>query len=505
MMAGRTVVIAGDDNPFLEQLNTLLSTDDLERRLTRSPLDGIDVSELSIDARHELLDRMQEEMFEPTSTSLEIVTRAFRLIRRGYLPRNPCRAAVRNKTMAIASLAAKDLTRIPWFTTFAKGMRISGETGTGKSYELMRGLELLPNRIIRSENSSAGWTHLVQVVWLYVGMSHDGSLGGLLLNILCAIDAIAGTDYSINKSITGLSNEKLAVRIGIILRTHGVGVLVIDELQSRNFEGGTRGGLAATFFLRMLNFGIPIILVGNPFGMDVLDRFSQDMRRIGSGGSFYMRPHDVNDFDWTHCLAPAVWRYDVMPEPTAIKDPDGAVLFKYSGGIRDYACRIRVSMQRLALDLGANAVTEDHMKQAFFGPDFSDKERTLIAGFRDKNPILLQAWEDVRWEDYAIRWGYFQGSTSVNANGCDACASPKEESETEAPPDAEDAGGQAQKAKKTASERDLETVTRKRTREANVRKQQTEARSTLGANDLRNNGLQEYLIAGFEALRNGTK
>lgn len=86
-----------------------------------------------------------------------------------------------------------------------------------------------------------GWSHLVQILWLYVGMSHDGSLGGLLLSILCAIDEATGcTSYSQSRSLIGLSNEKLAVRIGIILRNHGVGVLVIDEIQGRNFSGGAQ-------------------------------------------------------------------------------------------------------------------------------------------------------------------------------------------------------------------------------------------------------------------------
>lgn len=503
-MTDATIEISGDDNPFLEQLNESLATDDLERRLIQSPLSSIDVRELSKQARLDLLDRMQVEMFEPTSTSLQIVTHEFRLIRRGLLLRNPCKSTVRNKTMMIAGLAKQELSRIPWFTTFAKGMRVSGETGTGKSYEITRGLDLLPQIIIHKENRAAGWTHIVQVVWLYVAMSHDGSLGGLLLNILCALDAAAGTTYSTTKSIIGLSNEKLAVHIGIILRNHGVGVLVIDELQSRNFSGGAHGALAAMFFLRMLNFGIPIILIGNPFGMDALDRFSQDMRRIGSGGSFDMRPLAADDFDWVHCLVPALWGYDVMPEPTEIKDPDGLVLFMYSGGIRDYACRIRVASQRVALDLGATAVTLDHMEQAFWGPDFGDKDRALIAGFRDKNPISLQAWEDVRWQDYAERWGYFQSSApGTDAGAKDSSADQGGKSDAVNPPNADGSSSESPKPKKTANERDMETIKRNRTRKASALTQQTETRSALQANDLRHTGLQEYLIAGFEALRKG--
>jgi hypothetical protein len=497
------VSFSGEDNPFLARLSEYLSSDDLEQRLTYSPLTDIDVNKLSVQEKIDLLDLMQEELFEPTSTALGIVTSAYRLIRRGYLPRDPSRAAVRTKTMRIAGFAGKELSKVPWFTTYAKGMKISGETGTGKSYELLRGLGLLPQVIVHQENKRAGWTHLVQIVWLYVPMSHDGSLGGLLLSILCAIDAATGcTSYADNKSLIGLSNEKLAVRIGIILRNHGVGVLVIDEIQSRNLSGGAHGGLAATFFLRLLNFGIPIILIGNPFGMSALDRFSQDLRRLGSGGSFDMRPMLEADFDWTDCLVPALLRYNVMQESGIIGDPEGKSIFKYSGGIRDYACRIRAASQRLALDLGANAVTLEHMSAAYYGSDFDNNERILIEAFRDKNPIPLMAWEDIRWKDYATQWGYFgEWPSPGNGNAKKPVSELGPGKAGENDPTGETVNNGIQETVKTASQRDLESVKRARTRSANGKAKQKVVQSALDSKDMRHSGLAEYLIAGFEALR----
>ena len=497
------VNFSGDDNPFLVGLRDYLLSDDLEQRLTYSPLTGIDVNKLSVQEKLDLLDLMQEDLFEPTSTALGVVTSAYRLIRRGYLPRDPNRAAVRNKTMRIAGLAGNELSNIPWFTTYAKGMRISGETGTGKSYELLRGLKMLPPFILHKENKSAGWTHLVQIVWLYVGMSHDGSLGGLLLSILCAIDGATGcTSYSQNRSLIGLSNEKLAVRIGIILRNHGVGVLVIDEIQSRNFSCGAHGGLAATFFLRLLNFGIPIILIGNPFGMSALDRFSQDMRRLSSGGSFDMRPMREDDFDWTECLVPALLRYNVMQEPGIAGDPKGRSIFKYSGGIRDYACRIRAASQRLALDLGAEVVTVEHMEAAFRGSDFDEKERILIESFRDKNPIPLMEFEDVRWKDYAVRWGYFAEKPSGGDGNITKPGGDTGTGEAGANDPTDDAAhDETRGAAKTASQRDLVSIKRARTRSTNGKAKQKAVQSTLDPKDMRGGGLAEYLIAGFETLR----
>ncbi|WGG50948.1 hypothetical protein [Rugamonas sp. DEMB1] len=481
--SAETLIPPPTDNPFLEPLEAYLSTDGLEPRLANWPLTGVDVKHIDMQTRHDLLDRLQDQMFEPTLTALDTTSRLYRMIRRGYTARNPTSVSSRQHTMGLARCAGKEINNLPWLPSYAKGMRASGVTGLGKSYEILRALSLIPPRIVHGKSKSADWTHMVQASWLYVAMSHDGSLGGLLLQILTALDVAIGTSYARDRGITGLSNEKQAVHVGIILINHGVGVLVIDELQGRNFAGGVRGGLAATFFLRLLNFGIPLVLMGNPLGMDALDTFSQDMRRVGSGGNIEMHPLESYETDFTDVLAPALWRYNVMPEPSPIRDDDGAILFKYCGGIRDYAARIRASSQRLALDEGCAFVTEDHMAQAFNGPDFSAKERGLIAGFRDKNPIILQQFDDIPWQRYAVRWGLHPSAPDTPAS-------------VPAPPPAVPA-----KPRKPASQQAKETAQRNRTRKANQKAENAVARANLDPEDMRNQGLQQHLISGLEQLQ----
>lgn len=493
-------------NPFLAPLEIYLSTNDLETRLQSWPLAGLDMRNLDIQMRHDLLDRMQEQMFEPTLTSLDTTTRLYRMMRRGYIGRDPTLVSSRAKAMTIARYAGKELKDLPWLPCSAKGMRISGITGLGKSYEILRALMQLPQKFEHGLSYSADWNHMTQATWLYVAMSHDGSLGGLLLQILAALDMAIGTSYASERGLTGLSNEKLAVHVGIILINHGVGALVIDELQGRNFSGGARGGLAATFFLRLLNFGIPLVLMGNPLGMDALDTFSQDMRRVGSSGNIEMHPMEVTDYDFTDCLAPALWRYNVMPEPSPISDPEGKILFKYCGGIRDYGARIRVCSQRLALDLGDQFVTEDHMEQAFYGADFSDKDRDLIAGFRDKNPILLQQFDDVPWQRYAVRWGRYPAPGEASPRKPSPTSQATDNSAGNETP-AQQAGETvpSTKPRKSVAQQAAETALRNRTRKANQKVSQAATREVLDPNDMRHSGLQEYLISGIEQLRSNEK
>ena len=486
-----------NSNPLYLQLIEALRGDDIASRIRRSPLDGVDVTTITKDERHALLDQMQERLFEPSTVTLALGQRLFRMIARGYMSRDPRQLAVRKQTIAIASCKGGKLPELPWFNAYAKCMRISGETGTGKSYEVENALRLLPQFIVHPENREAGWSHLVQVVHLYVAMSHDGSLGGLLLNILSALDDLICTNYATQPSLIRLSNEKLAVHVGIILRTHAVGVLVIDELQERNFTGA-HGGLAALFFLRLLNFGIPMVLMGNPFGLSALERFSQDVRRTGSAGSFDFEPYDPCDFDWTDCIAPKIWAFYVLPEPMAFSDPDGKVLFQYSGGIRDYAFRISNAAQRIAIDLDDKALTLDHLKMAYEGEDFSARDRDLIEGFARRQPIRLMDFEDVRVEHYRRKWGLLTTSQATGAESRGESNVTVDQSTTELPPTDAKSPTTIQR---TRHEQELVAAKRLSTRRTNEASKRAAVKLGCEKDDLRNEGLKKFLISGFDALR----
>ena len=484
-----------DSNPFIVLVDEYLSTENMWTRLATSPRDGIVIASLDKQARLDMLDRLQEEFFEPTSISVDIATRILRLIRKGYINRDPTKPKVRQLTMKIAEHVGSKQCTLPWFATYAKGMTVVGITGLGKSYEVERALQLVPQCIEHGPSIEAGWIRMKQVTWLKVGMSHDGSLGGLLLQILCALDDAVGTDYSQDKALIKLSNEKLAVRIFVIFRNHGLGVLVIDEIQEKNFDGHGRGELAATFFLRLLNIGIPVVLIGNPYGFEALYKLSHDVRRVGSGGTITMHPHQQDDFDWDKCLLPALLKQNLMSEQSPITLPK-ELIYKYSGGIREYGCRIVVATQRLAIDLGDSYITEDHMEQAYLGSDFSDKDRSIIEGFRDKDPRLLVGFEDIPWESYASKWGLFEDKKSSSDSGNnqvnDGTSSGEDFHEAQPIKD----------SVRPVYKKDLQTDKRNRTKEENNKTKRTKSINSLSPDDMRADGMREFLIKGFDSLLN---
>lgn len=472
-------------NPLLSCIRPFIHEDTLGERLVSWPLLTSGIEKLSKQERLDLLYRMHEEMFEPTSISLELGTRIFRILSRGYLKRDPRDVRVKRLSILIAQQAGKLLQDLPWLPSYAKCMTVSGITGVGKTFEVSRILSLIPQVIEHETSVEAGWLCMKQIVWLYVAMSHDGTLGGLLLQILCAIDAVSVTTYAEDRSLKRMSNEKLAVHVGIILSNHHVGLLVIDEIQERNFSAHERGALAATFFLRLLNFGIPMLLMGNPYGLNALNSFAQDVRRSGSGGTIEIDPMGADDPDWQYSFAPAILRYNVMDEPTPVQEINGSILHQYSGGLRDYACRNWSASQRLALDLGCRSVTQEHMRQVFLGPDFSGRDRDIIIGFRDRDPTYLTGFEDIPWQRYARIWG--------------ASSSKKHRVSESTTPDDTKCGNAPME--KSASQKDHQTLKRNRTRKGNNKRRQDETKAELDPCDLRHSGLKEVLISGFEALR----
>lgn len=286
--------------------------------------------------------------------------------------------------------------------------------------------------------------------------------------------------------MTSLSNEKLAVQVGIILANHAVGVLIIDEIQARNFNEGARGELARTFFLRLLNFGIPILLMGNPLGMEVLNSFSQDVRRLGSSGTIHMHPIERDHPDYAQILAPAIWNYNVLPSPPSIHDPDGSLLFRYCGGIRDYGCRVLHTAQRIALDLDEESLTQEHLDLAFNGPDFSVDDRRIIRAFVNKDAASLSKYEDIPWEFYLGQW-----MPSVPAE--------LQEQPEVSEADTVRATGSIDSANlssgTTYAQQNAQTIKTNRSKAAKQKERIDGIKATLNCDDMRLEGIKNHLIS----------
>ena len=404
-----------ENNPLLMGLHPKVTYGEIPFLLAHNPLSNLDLSKISSSEREELL-HLHKRFFVPTATAVEIFSALQTLHREGYIQRNPSQFEKRNRLFEIANLRGQSFATIPWFQSTASGILIKGITGLGKSTIVDRYLLLQPKQVIlHTDGAIPGFTFLTQISWLKVQMSADGSRAGFLLSILSEIDKVAGTNYFSQYNGRKTTIEKLLVMVGIILSSHYVGILVVEEIQEHNFNSSQWSHEIATFFLRLLNFGIPVVLVGNSLGFKKLLENSQITRRLTTSGSFNLTPFlDHTNITWSKIIVPQIWNFNVMPKQTELTDKLIELLHRLTGGVMDFLLKIIVEAQRIALRLDHKSINEEHLKAAYEGPIFTEN-RDLIRGLADKDLMRLTKVNDVPLDEFAEIWED-AGSIITNKN-----------------------------------------------------------------------------------------
>ncbi len=393
-------------NPLLESVGPYITQQEWASRLAFDPLAGIDVSSASEEQKDFLLGTIHD-VIEPTRPSIRVACAMQRMLRRSYMRRNPTSGAGRAETLKLLGLrGTKNPEDIDFGSVYADALVIKGCTGFGKSTTIQRFCKLLTQKHVHGRSVAAGWVKHVQITYLIVPMSIHR--GGLVYAILAALDEVLGTNIRsqyLNKK--GWSVERVAIEVGILLVQNSVGILIIEELQPSNFGASPyRTEMLATL-LRLLNFGIPIVFVGNPLAFEGIAIHSQDLRRLMSEEPVEFMPYEESDPDWHDGLAPAMWGHNVMPVRIPCDAEIKQALHRCSAGIPDFAARAVAGCQRLALETaGTSSVTAAHLGQYRTESAAFAACKDLIEGFKFRDPKKLSRFVDVPWEEYALRWGF---------------------------------------------------------------------------------------------------
>jgi AAA domain len=385
------------DNPLITALGPRVAFTDWPARLATNPLAEVSLAGLHAEGREEALE-LQKQCYAPTALGIDIAAALQSMHRQHYWQRHPRSSEARKKRIDIAVGAATDTLEpehFPWFADGASGLIIKGITGMGKSSLIKRYLSLLPKQVVVHENGSLpGYEFLKQIVWLKVDMSSDGTRGGLLIGILTEVDRLLGTNY--HMQFAKYTLDKLAIKVGVILSTYYCGMLIIDEVQEKNFDQSKWRSEHEMFFLRILNFGIPIVLLGNPLGFVEHSGFVQNIRRFSNGGIFDIPPAMYKDNKDFQTIASHALDLSVMPQ----RSPDGRQYFldkafQYSGGIYDFVFRLNVESQLLALREGSTAVRPRHIDQAFKSSARIAPNANLINGLTMRDAATLRDRPDI--------------------------------------------------------------------------------------------------------------
>ena len=377
-------------NPFIEALPPIWSEEEVGQLLTYAPPYSPQDRDMPAHYRLHLIQNTLQ-FFEPLPVHLELEQRFSRMIRIGYLARNPRDPRFVAQLHENADLIGNAGSLSSATRSTATGFTILGMSGVGKTTSVERILSLYPQLIGHHEYAGRPLT-VMQVVWLKLDCPFDGSIKGLCLNFFQAIDDLLGSRYYERYASGRHTVDELLPRMARVAALHGLGVLVIDEIQhlSEAKSGGSRKML--NFFVQLVNtIGLPVVLVGTYKAQALLSgEFRQTRRGTGQGDFIWDRM--ANDEVWQFFVE-SLWRFQytrrLVPLTAALRD----ALYDASQGITDFAVKLYMLAQARAI-----ARNDDTISPALIRSVAKDSLRLaspILEALRTGNIRLLQGVDDV--------------------------------------------------------------------------------------------------------------
>lgn len=390
------------DNPFIEALPPIFEEEEVALQIRKYPDYSEDQRKLGKQTRLHLVQQIADYV-EPLPSHLLVEQRLSRLIRHGYKARNPLSPEViRQFHIGFENIlhGGVDSTgrNIAGVRSTAAGFAILGVSGQGKTTAVESSLLLYPQVIHHSKYKGQPFIRK-QIVWLKLNCPFDGSIKGLCFNFLQSIDSHLGTNYFRKFATRGASVDLLIPVMAHIATLHGLGVLVIDEIQNLSFlkSGGAEKML--NYFTQLINtIGVPVVLIGTFKAMKLLSgSFSQARRSAGQGDLIMDRLSEGEE--WNFFLE-SLWHYQWTAAATPLNPQLSKKMYELSQGIIDIAVKLYMLAQWQAIEDGNDnekitaalleAVAEQHLQLI----------KPMLKALRRNDPEALAKIDDLypKWD-----------------------------------------------------------------------------------------------------------
>ena len=383
-------------NPLIEALPRIMTTKEAMRKLAHYPDYDESMRRLTKEQRYQLLEDIVR-FFTPLNVHIDLERRFSRVIRTGYIERNPLKTLFWKENGKRAGKVNKDSISQygdddDFHSTSAYGFNMIGISGIGKSLAVERILRLYPQVIHHSEYKGRKFT-FSQIVWLKLDCPFDGGLKGLCINFFQTVDSILGTSYHKNYASKSRNTDEMLPFMALVAANHGMGVLVIDEIQRLSLakSGGVEKML--NFFVQLVNtMGVPVVLVGTYKSLSIFDgNFSQMRRGTGQGDLVWDRMK--MDKEWKHFVK-ALWHFQYTRKICSLDDNPELikVLYEETQGITDLAVKAYMLAQERAIETGKELITAAVIRSVC-----KDKFRMLqpaLEALKGKTKNALARFED---------------------------------------------------------------------------------------------------------------
>lgn len=386
-------------NPLLQDIPAPRSDYEWGAFLDYNPMQGAGRAGLTVKEATQLTENIRD-IFVATEQIIEMTVAAHRILWEGLVQRDPRRYI---GGAEFQHLTIEQRSKLPFKPVDPSGMLVMGITQQGKSRFVQRFGQLLP-QVIDRDGSVPGMKAMKQLVYLVVPMPVDKSRKGFLFNALMAMDGVLGSSYA-SENTSRRSIEQLTEQLLRKLADHCCGLLILEEAQESNgIVMKNAGSDFAGLFMRILNAGLPMMVVGNPMAFKDLfeSHHSQTLARFHKGGVFVLDPPmHWTDPEWADDLVPTIWSATVLNEADEPVADLAERLWKKTGGFRHLLAPMRQRCLVLALERGSDRVTLEIFEEMMEEP-FGDSD--LCDAFAGHDFTALSKCRDIPWKYFRDEW-----------------------------------------------------------------------------------------------------
>jgi len=208
---------------------------------------------------------------------------------------------------------------------------------------------------------------------------------------------VLGTEYAHTYGSERRTLDALKPDMALIAAAHGLGLLVVDEIQRLSaFKSG--GPIRMLdFFVQLVNtIGVPVLLIGTYGALPVLSGEFRMMRRsAGQGDLVWDRMRE--DAVWQEFVR-RLWIYQYTETLTELTPALAHVLYEETQGVTDLAVKVFLLAQIRAIVTGKEKVTAAIIKSV--AKDNLRLSRRVLQAMREGDVKYLSTFEDLEPLDF---------------------------------------------------------------------------------------------------------
>ncbi|WP_409346946.1 ATP-binding protein [Paenibacillus sp. MBLB4367] len=377
-------------NPYIEALPPILEWEDVSIRIDRMPAYEESERLLPPNDRLQLVQTIDNFVL-PLPSHLDLEKRFSRMIRHGYMARNPIdKEWKKQMRSAFKNLYwNEDENYVPLIRSTAAGFAVLGCSGLGKSTAIESVLGLYPQVI--QHTSYNGETFIQsQLVWLKIDCPKDGSLRSMCLNFFQSLDKILGTKYRARYKRE--ATNVLIDTMENVASIYGIGVLVIDEIQNLNEAKRNDVQVIINALVKLINtIGVPVVLVGTYRAHQLLSKdFATARRSSGQGDVIWTNMS--NDEEWGFFIN-KLWEYQWTNVVTPLTPKISQVMYDESQGIIDIAVKLYKLAQWRVIGEENEKITASLIRQV--AKDSLRLAKPMLDALRQNDDAKLARYSDM--------------------------------------------------------------------------------------------------------------